>query len=431
MLKKYRSHLAILLTALSISTQAYAYLDPGTGNILIYAIISILGSVFYVAKTINYKLLKMLGLSKATDSNVTGHKELVLFSEGKSYWLTFKPVIEALIEKQQPFTYYTMDIEDPALTIENDYMNSRYVGSGVRAFAKVCSVRAKVMLATTPNIGTPGYPMPVPQYVNCLAHILHGAGDIGLYHKYSLDGHHAVLMMGDFSLSTIRHLEKLRGLPEKECVSVGMPYLDELAKRVEIKELPSQPPVILIAPSWGSKGCLSVWGADFIESLAKADYQIIVRPHPHTIKTEQSMLAKIKQQLSPYSNIRFDEQPDGSQSMNQADLLISDKSGIRFDFAFLYQRPVITLDMAIPNPELYELSDLDYIWEDDIARQLGPVIQLQDMPNIVAITQQALSIKPHEIKEIRDRDLKHFGHSGQIIADWAIDKINTLGMESL
>lgn len=427
MSKKKNRYLLIFFATVITSMPAYAYLDPGTGNILIYAIISILGSVFYVAKTINYKVMKALGLAKTADSNVTGHGDLVLFSEGKSYWYTFKPVIEALIEKKQPFSYYSMDIEDPALIIENDYMNSRYVGSGVRAFAKVCSVRAKVMLATTPNIGTPGYPMPVPQYVDCLAHILHGAGDIGLYHKYSLDDHHAVLMMGDFSLATVRHLEKLRGLPEKECVSVGMPYLDELAKRVEMKELPSQPPVILIAPSWGSKGCLSVWGADFIESLAKAGYQIIVRPHPHTIKTEQDLLEKVKKQLSPYANIRFDELPDGSKAMNEADLLISDKSGIRFDFAFLYQRPVITLDMAIPNPELYELSDLDYIWEDDIATQLGPVIQLNDMPDIVSITEKALNIKPQQIKEIRDRDIAHFGHSGEVIADWAINKMKSIG----
>jgi hypothetical protein len=429
MFNKRKSHLVLLCSVLAVSSPAYAYLDPGTGNILIYAIISILGSLFYVAKTVSYKILKVFGLSKGNESHVSGHQDLVLFSEGKSYWLTFKPVVEALIAKRQPFTYYTMDIEDPALTIEDDYMNSRYVGTaGVRAFAKVCNVRAKVMLATTPNIGTPGYPMPIPQYVDCLAHVLHGVGDIGMYHKYSLDGHHTALMMGDFSLTAVRHLEKLRGLPEKEFVAVGMPYLDELAKLVEPKEQQSQPPVILIAPSWGSKGCLSVWGAEFIESLAKANYHIIVRPHPHTIKSEPALLAKVKQQLAPYANIEFDELPDGSRSMNRADLLISDKSGIRFDFAFLYQRPVITLDMAIPNPELYELSDLEYIWEDDIAAKIGPVIALQDMPNIVEITQQALAIKPQQIKEIRDRDIKHFGHSGEAIADWAINKIKTLGM---
>lgn len=37
---------------------AYAYLDPGTGNALIYVALSLLGAVFYFVKGFFYKVIK-------------------------------------------------------------------------------------------------------------------------------------------------------------------------------------------------------------------------------------------------------------------------------------------------------------------------------------------------------------------------------------
>ena len=85
------------------------------------------------------------------------------------------------------------------------------------------------------------------------------------------DSHYdAVLMVGDFMLPSIRKVEKLRGLPPKECVSLGLPYLDELAAKAHKKEGQSTPPVVLVAPSWGNKGCLNICGPNFLLDLAKA-----------------------------------------------------------------------------------------------------------------------------------------------------------------
>jgi len=63
--------------------------------------------------------------------------KIAIFSEGANYWLTYKPIIEGLIEKKQDFCYYSMDIHDPALTIENQFIHSRYIGSGARGYRKI------------------------------------------------------------------------------------------------------------------------------------------------------------------------------------------------------------------------------------------------------------------------------------------------------
>ena len=42
-----------------VPSTAHAYLDPGTGNALIYVFLSLLGAVFYFVKGFFYKLIKI------------------------------------------------------------------------------------------------------------------------------------------------------------------------------------------------------------------------------------------------------------------------------------------------------------------------------------------------------------------------------------
>ena len=309
---------------------SYAYLDPGTGNVLVYLAISLVGTVLYFVKNIVYAIMGRAKGERRPEKQLH-HERILMFSEGRSYYYTFKPVIDAFLRRGVPFSYITMDVEDPALTIENDLMNSRYIGTGSAAFARAAGRRADIMLSTTPNIGTPGFPMPRPRRVTNLAHICHGVGDIAMYQKGSLDHYDAVLMVGDFMLPSIRKVEELRGLPPKECVSLGLPYLDELAAKARKKEGRSTPPVVLVAPSWGNKGCLNICGPNFLLDLAKAGYDVILRPHPQSLKVETEMLDTIHEMLRDYPNVSFDTEMDATASMSRADVMISDKSCVRFD----------------------------------------------------------------------------------------------------
>ena len=313
-----------------------------------------------------------------------------------------------------------MDMEDPALTIEDDLMDSRYIGNGAAAYARAAGRRADVMLSTTPNIGTPGFPMPRPRRVRCLAHVCHGVGDIAMYQKGSLDHYDAVLMVGDFMLPSIRRLEELRGLPAKECVSLGLPYLDELARKAQPKKERSTPPVVLVAPSWGNKGCLSVCGPQFLVDLAKAGYEVIFRPHPQSLKVETDMLSSIHELLHDFPNVHFDTDMDATASMSRADIMISDKSCVRFDFAFLYEKPVITLDIPVRNPELYEVADLGVIWEDTVAARLGEVVAPEQFDRILPAVERALAMPSAALAAFRDQCVACRGWSGEAIVDWTL-----------
>ncbi|SBV97103.1 conserved exported hypothetical protein [uncultured delta proteobacterium] len=424
--------LAALLFGVSVvfPAPAWAYLDPGTGNILIYICISILTAVLYFAKTAWYGLRNKFSATPVQRA-ATRSEELVLFSEGKIYWSTFRPIVAALLERGYPFRYLSMDIEDPGLAIESPHMNSRFIGTGSAAFARAAAVRASVMLQTTANIGTPGYPMPIPRHVTCLAHVLHGVGGISLYYKNAHDTCNVIFLMGHGDHESIRLLEKKRGLPERECVSAGVPCLDELARTVLPKNGMSDPPVILVAPSWGEKNCLTYCGTEFIHWLTEAGYNVIIRPHPFSQKAEQPFIAALQEEFGRDPHVRIDLDVSGGPSLAAADLLISDKSGVRFDFAFLYQRPVLTLDIPMRNREKFEISDLEYVWEDDVERRLGPVLTPETLRSMtreaflesVAAT---LAMEGKDLAALRDATIANFGCSGAFIADWVIAKCAAL-----
>ena len=152
---------------------------------------------------------------------------------------------------------------------------------------------------------------------------------------------------------------------------------------------------------------------------------MILRPHPQSLKVETEMLDTIHEMLRDYPNVSFDTEMDATASMSRADVMISDKSCVRFDFAFLYEKPVITLDIPVRNPELYEVADLGVIWEDTVAARLGEVVSPEDFNNIVPVVERALKTPSSAIEE----SVACWGQSGGAIAQWTVDTLARMDAE--
>ena len=393
---------------------ASAYLDPSAGNALIYIAVTLVSVSAFALKSIFYRLTGRTH----KDSHVSN--DIVLFSEGKIYWTTFEPIINALLAKNQAFSYFTMDIEDPALRIRNKLMKSRYIGEGSSAYARMNQVSCKIMLATTPNIGTPGYNFPRPAKAKILAHVFHDPDGVPYYNKFALDCYDSALTVGNYAVPAIRFLEKLRNLPAKEIISLGLPYWDKMYN--EKIDSPVNPrKVILIAPSWGDKGFMSYYSLDFVKELAK-EFDIIFRPHPQSRKAEPALLDRAKKLIDSLPNAKWDESPSPAESLSRADLLISDTSAIRLDYAVIYERPVIALEVKAENLDSFEMSVLP----DDmksLADKLCVPIKASEINNILEIVKE--SLKAENVKSISEfvrENIANLGTAGEHIADYLINK---------
>ncbi len=436
-MNNFKPHIILLFLTILIPESAYAYIDPASGNAVASFFIAIFGSAIFFLKSIFYKIFarSSMGSNKVDAANNGLEQSMaVIFSEGKTYWTTFHPIVEEFISQKNHFRYITLDVHDPGLEIDSDYMHSSYVAKNRFGFAKIANIKSPVMLSTTPNIGSKGYPLQRPVGVKNLVHVFHAMVDISCYRKGSLDFYDTVLMVGPHEKHSIRLVEKARNLPKKELVAVGLPCLDDLNRQkneidlqAKFKETVNK--TILIAPSWGAKGCFTEYGTGFVKALAKDNLHIIVRLHPHSYIFEPESVDKWMEETRELDNVVWDDNVFGVQSMGQADILISDASSIRFDFAFLYQKPVITLPISRQSRSVFESDYMTETWPDIMSEKIGVIVNSNRLHMIGQIVKETIEqFTPDKLMELRDEHVANFGHSAIPIVTYLKQQAELLSM---
>ena len=401
------------------------YIDPGTGSMLFSILIGAAATLFFLGKAAILKL-KIIFSSKK-DGNTTvdsGYKDYVIYSDHKRYWNVFKPICDEFEKRKTPLTFYTSSSDDPALSEKYEFVKSEFIGEGNKAFAKLNFLNARVVLSTTPGLDV--YQWKRSKNVKCYVHIPHSVDDVpATYRMFGTDYYDAFLTSGNHQEKVIRKLEKLRNLPAKEVVCVGSTYLDSMKnKKDSLKELPkNEKPVILLAPSWGKNGILSKFGSKFIDSLIKTGYQIVIRPHPQSITSEKQMLDDLK---SKYPELEWNFDNDNFNILNKADLMISDFSGVIYDFSLIFNKPLIYADTEFDTLP-YDADWLDEkIWSLRVLPKIGIKLEEKDFSNLKEIIDKALTSKELEQgrKEIKAECWNFEGESAKRTVDFLTKKIN-------
>ena len=332
------------------------YIDPGTGSMLFTILIGVLGAAFYSARMLFIKLRYRLGGGKveALDKKIP----LVIFSDGKQYWKVFAPICKELSARGQEVVYYTMSEDDPALSANLPGMTAEFIGEDNRAFTKLNFLKANVVFSTTPGLDV--YQWKRSKDVDFYVHIPHAPNDITLYRMFGIDYYDAILLSGDYQVKQIRQMEAKRELPAKDVVTVGIPYMDDMAARLEsVGEAESHERTVLLAPSWGDSALFGVYGGKIIEKLLETGYHVIVRPHPQSFKSEKELMDKLMEKFPNSEKLEWNRDSDNFEVLRRSDILISDFSGVTFDFSLIYDKPVI---YTTPN---FDLGPYDAWWMEE------------------------------------------------------------------
>ena len=366
-----------------------------------------------------------MGLLKQFNKLPENFRNIVFFSEGPNYWNTMAPVVESLLARGVAFSYLSMKDDDPGLHIESELCRGFCIGSGSGFLYFMSMLQAKVVLMTTP--GLQSLSLKRSRGVSHYIHLVHAPVGMSSYKKNSYDFFDTVMCSGSHQIEDLRKLEAIRKTKPKKLLETGCPYMDVLKQKVEASGprsgTPSEPYTVLIAPTWGANGALGRYGMKLIEPLIRANLNIIVRPHPQQLRSEQELLNGLKLAAKEYESISWDENPSGHESMNAADILISDGSGIIFDFAFIYEKPVITLDFNLVS-ENFELEDLgEPVWEKEMSRNLGLVVSENDLLSLPQKIQEILSRESlkDELRRLRKASLYNYGTSGNIAAEQLLE----------
>lgn len=400
------------------------YIDPGTGSMLFSLFIGLATVVTFGLRALLLKLKFILSGGKIEKTDSSNSIPYVIYSDHKRYWNVFKPICNEFENRKIPLTFYTSSSDDPALFENYKFIKTEYIGTGNKSFAKLNFLKAGVLLSTTPGLDV--YQWKRSKNVKCYVHIPHSVDDVpATYRMFGTDHYDAFLTSGNHQEKVIRKLENLRNLPAKEVVCVGSTYLDSMKiKKDSLEELQkNEKPVILLAPSWGKNGILSKFGSKFIDALIKTGYQIVIRPHPQSITSEKQMLDDLK---SKYLQLEWNFDNDNFNILNKADLMISDFSGVIYDFSLIFNKPLIYADTEFDTLP-YDADWLDEkIWSLRVLPKIGIKLEEKDFSNMKEIIDKALSSKELEQgrNEVKSECWNFEGESAKRTVDFLTNKLN-------
>ena len=404
------------------------YIDPGTGSMLFAIVIGLVGVVLYFLRGLFVKLRFLItgGKAAASDSNSI---PLVIFAEDKRYWSIFEPIIKELDKREFDVVYMTASKDDPALTCETyPHLSAQFIGEGNRAFAKLNFLKATILLSTTPGLDV--YQWKRSKHVKFYVHTWHSTMiSATLYETFGLDYYDAILTSGIHQQDDIRALEKLRGLPEKELVRVGLPFMDKKAEL--LAAMPAVKPherTIILAPSWGPNSILNRFGARVIRNLLDTGYHIIIRPHPQSYISEKDMLEDLIEKFPESSQLEWNRDVDNFAVLSRSDLLISDFSGVLYEYAFIFDKPLICAFTNFDTSK-YDAWWLDTpLWIEECIPQLGAILTEDNVDNIKSMIDESISDEQYaeRRRKIREETWAFPGEGAKRTVDYLLKKYEEL-----
>ena len=189
----------------------------------------------------------------------------------------------------------------------------------------------------------------------------------------------------------MRKLEQLRHEPQKEAVIVGIPYMDEMVRRLEsCPALPPHPRTVLVAPTWGASSIFNKYGTAFIDALIHTGYRIILRPHPQSFTADRELMDTLMSAYPDSDQLEWNRDPDNFEVLRRSDIMISDYSGVIFDFAFVFDKPVICADTEMNVDPLDAWWLGDPLWAVTALPRIGPKLTEDQIGSLKALIDSAI-----------------------------------------
>lgn len=360
------------------------------------------------------------------------NKHLVFYSEKSGFYKYYKAIIEYLLAHSNVIIHYvTNDPNDQifALAQEHERIRPYYIGQN-KLITLFMKMDADIVVMTTPGLDNyylkRSYVRKDIEYIY-LEHAIGSSNFTTL--KGSYDHFDTILCCGPFYAAEIRETEQMYGTPEKALVPYGYGLLDELIEHVaQLPPRTGDKPTILIGPSWQKDNILDLCVDPLLERLLGKDYKLIVRPHPEYVKRYggriNAFLEKYRDKLGPDFQVELDF--SSNESIYTADLLITDWSGIAFEYTFSTLRPCLFIDTPIKayNPDYtqYKNQPQDILWRNLVGVSVDPA-QLESVDQTVAKLLQSAPEYEEKIRALRAENVYNLGQAGRAGGQYILQQL--------
>lgn len=350
------------------------------------------------------------------------NKHLVFYSESNGFYKYFRGIIEYLLEYTNLTIHYiTSDPNDQIFELEkkNSQIRAYYIGEN-KLITLMMKMDADVVVMTMPDLNNfhikRSYVRDDVEYI----FVQHGMGSNNMgMRKGCMDHFDTIYCAGPHQREEVEKTEIVYNQSSKRLVNVGYPLIDEMRDKYAAAPHVDNPrKKILIAPSWQKDNIVDSCLEELLDELKGMPYEVIVRPHPQEVRLKQEYMETLK---SKYASSGIEIQTDFSSNnpVMEADLLITDWSGISWEYAFTTRKPILFIDtpMKVMNPEYQKIDTipLNILLRDKLGKNLK-TNELGRVPETVEYLLEHADEYKEQIEVLAQQYLYNLGSSAEVAA---------------
>jgi len=349
-------------------------------------------------------------------------RSIVFYAENKASMNHFRLLISELTkERNFQICYVTSVKNDPILCINDKNILAFYIGDGIVRTKFFLELKAKILIMDMPDLDSFHIKRSKIFPVHYI-YIFHSMFSVHSYlRKGAVDHYDTIFCVGEHHKREILETEKIYGLKPKKLVDYGFGRLDTLLRERNNfkKEKLNTENLIIIAPTYGDNNLLKICGVKLIGTLLDSNFKVLLRPHFRTFKESEDVIRIIRDKFQNNNNFLLEEGIIKPEIFHSSRCMISDWSGISLEYAFIFERPIIYID--VPKKELNEEADKISLTpiEVSIREKIGHLVDpdnLTEIPKIISeINDES---RAEQIRDIRSKTVFNIDKSASIGADY-------------
>lgn len=385
-----------------------------------------MSSIYFWSRVVKRLLIRPVQSIRALSvigelSGAIGSGEVrVLFFDRLAVHFSFcAAVADDCVQKGLTPAYLVSDANHPLLTRGDSKIRAYFLPPGFEIFIRLIHVPFLITAASNLDVHC-------RNGVTKLGHLFHSPVSLHyVYRDSAFDAYDFFFCVGPHHSKEITQVAILRGWKDFTTYESGYPKIDAMVEAATIQEREDaarEIRTVLFAPSWGEKNVLRSHGSKIIQSLLEENFQVVLRPHKHSFDFDMDVLEEIVDAFSD-QDFKLDDSM-GFDSMLESDLLISDWSGIAFEFAFSMRRPVVFVEVEGGRKVQSELNRtipvaaMEDVCRYDVGLVCGPAEVVSSVSEAVAIGKEQWRCR---IKSVQHKYFFNFGDSACAIADQIVE----------
>ena len=153
---------------------------------------------------------------------------------------------------------------------------------------------------------------------------------------------------------------------------------------------------------------------------------VVFRPHPQWVRRFPAKMQAVAERYAGRGDVVMEADFSAPSTMDQADVLITDWSGIAYEYAFKTRRPVVFVNtpMKVINPEWRKvgIEPTDMYFRDEVGVSVSP----EDMPAAGRAVSEMLADPGRfaaKIDALLRREFFNPGHAGEVAGKYILDAL--------